>query len=70
MSLIGSMRNKKLLVYEAARHETSEDVGLSLHERVNEFMQKWADSLILPYLDRYERDKFGAGNVTLKLTFK
>lgn len=61
MSLIGSLKNKKLKYYQDQDDSDLEDAGLTLNERFTEFLQKNADRLILVYLDKYERDKFAAG---------
>lgn len=57
MSLISSMRNKKLKKY----NEFNDDEK-PLTEHIKDFILQKGEIFILPYLDVYDRDRFGSGN--------
>lgn len=65
MSLIASMRSSRLKFRRLEQEQ--EDDGLTLTERFHEFVMTKGDVFILPYLDNYDKDRFGAGKF-LRLT--
>jgi hypothetical protein len=62
MSLISSMRSSRL---KLSRFNQAEEDDRSASERVNELILNQGDVYILPYLDVYDKDKFGAGKSLL-----
>lgn len=59
------MRSSKLKF----RRQQEEDDGLTLNERFHEFIMNKGDTYLLPYLDNYDRDKFGAGKLPSRLLY-
>jgi hypothetical protein len=56
------MRSSRL---KLSRFNQAEEDDRSASERVNELILNQGDVYILPYLDVYDKDKFGAGKSLL-----
>lgn len=64
MSIIGSLRSCKLKAKQMKREQEEDfdvDSNLTLHERVNQFVQSSGDIYILPYLDAADIQKVQMG---------
>lgn len=48
------------------RAQMFEESTRPLHEQIQDFILKQGDVYILPYLDVYDRDKFGSGNFSYR----